>query len=49
MAMRERTTPRPGVTAGRQDRLSPGGWLRTLGWRHLVGVVAVAFAVFPAI
>jgi arabinogalactan oligomer/maltooligosaccharide transport system permease protein len=49
MAMRERTTSRPGVTAGRQDRLSPGGWLRTLGWRHLVGVVAVAFAVFPAI
>ena len=24
-------------------------WMRTLGWRHLVGLIAVVFALFPAI
>jgi arabinogalactan oligomer/maltooligosaccharide transport system permease protein len=26
-----------------------GPWLRTIGWRHLVGVAAVAFSLFPIV
>ena len=42
------TTPAT-TTAPARTRQSPAKWLRTLGWRHLVGVIAVAFAVFPVI
>jgi len=24
-----------------------GGWFRRVGWRHLVGVLALAFSIFP--
>lgn len=30
-----------------QYRLSGARWWKEVGWRHLVGIVAVAFAVFP--
>lgn len=32
-----------------RSRMSAGRWARELGWRHLVGVVAVLFAVFPLV
>lgn len=28
-------------------KMSFGRWLKTLGWRHLIAVIAVAFALFP--
>ncbi len=30
-----------------QQRRSPGRWFVQLGWRHLVGVIAVIYAAFP--
>ena len=30
-------------------RMTVRRWLRTLGWRHVVGVIAVVFALFPAV
>lgn len=33
----------------RRQRTSAGRWFRDLGWRHLVGILAVAFALFPVI
>lgn len=33
--------------SGPKHRLSFGRWFAELGWRHVVGVLAVAFAVFP--
>lgn len=38
---RRRRDPAPRV------RMSPGRWFREIGWRHLVGVVAVLWALFP--
>ncbi len=38
--------------AGAQElrgRMRPGRWARELGWRHVVGVVAVLYAVFPIV
>ncbi|GAA1738551.1 ABC transporter permease subunit [Isoptericola hypogeus] len=32
-----------------RTRMRPGRWARELGWRHVVGVLAVAFAVFPLV
>jgi len=32
-----------------RHRMSPGRWARELGWRHVVGVVAVLYAVFPIV
>ena len=37
-----------GSGVGRQ-RMKPGRWFSELGWRHLVGVVAVVFAAFPLV
>lgn len=31
----------------RADRLSGGRWVREIGWRHLVGVLAIVFALIP--
>lgn len=28
-------------------RMSPGRWMSTVGWRHLIAVVALIFALFP--
>ncbi|MFC7879241.1 sugar ABC transporter permease [Isoptericola sp. NPDC057391] len=43
----------PGATgAGEQvlrHRMKPGRWARELGWRHVVGVLAVLYAVFPIV
>lgn len=38
------TTPAP-IKA---DRMPPGRWLRLLGWRHLIAVIFVIWALFPA-
>jgi len=24
-----------------------GGWFRQVGWRHIVGIIALIFAIFP--
>jgi arabinogalactan oligomer/maltooligosaccharide transport system permease protein len=37
------------IEAPPRNRMTPRRWLRTLGWRHAVGGVAVLFALFPAI
>src|SRR5918998_2954773 len=42
-----RTTTRPAVAGER--RMPFGRWVRELGWRHVVGVAAVLFAVFPLV
>ena len=34
-------------SASRQPRLSGARWWREVGWRHVVGLLAVVFAVFP--
>ncbi|MGN8245142.1 sugar ABC transporter permease [Cellulomonas soli] len=31
------------------QRMKPGRWMRELGWRHLVGVIGVAYAAFPIV
>jgi arabinogalactan oligomer/maltooligosaccharide transport system permease protein len=30
------------------DRMSPGRWVRSVGWRHLVAVIVCIWALFPA-
>jgi arabinogalactan oligomer/maltooligosaccharide transport system permease protein len=42
-----RTTTRQ--AAAPERRMPFGKWLRELGWRHVVGVAAVLFAVFPLV
>ena len=32
-----------------RPRLPFGRWFRTVGWRHLVGVIALAFSLFPVV
>lgn len=32
-----------------QQRMKPGTWFRELGWRHLVGIIGVAYAAFPLV
>ena len=32
-----------------QRRKTPRQWLQQLGWRHLVGVIAVVYAAFPIV
>ncbi len=41
------TTTQPDLQ--RRSRLPAGSWVRELGWRHLVGVAAVVFAVLPIV
>lgn len=40
-------SPAPGHPTPPRPRMSLGRWMRELGWRHLVGVVAVLWALFP--
>lgn len=40
---------RPTAARTGQPRMSPRRWFSELGWRHLVGVVAVVFAMFPIV
>ena len=37
------------VPAGKPSRMSFRRWFRTIGWRHLVGLVALAFTLFPIV
>ncbi len=32
-----------------QPKMSPGKWFMEVGWRHLLGLVAVVFAMFPLV
>ena len=32
-----------------QPRMGFGKWLRTIGWRHVIGVLAVVFSAFPLV
>lgn len=32
-----------------QPKMSPGKWFMEIGWRHLLGLVAVVFAMFPLV
>ena len=43
------TTAGPGAPEPQVLRsgMSPGRWARELGWRHVVGVLAAAYAIFP--
>ncbi|AEG44681.1 sugar ABC transporter permease [Isoptericola variabilis] len=44
------STTRQHAPAGElRTRMPAGRWARELGWRHLVGVLAVLFAVFPIV
>ncbi|TVP64119.1 MAG: sugar ABC transporter permease [Nitriliruptor sp.] len=40
---------RPAGPPGGRERLTPRRWLRELSWRYVVGVIAVTFALFPAV
>ncbi|MFC8193214.1 sugar ABC transporter permease [Cellulomonas sp. NPDC057328] len=40
---------RPSTARTAQPRMSARRWFSELGWRHLVGVVAVVFAMFPIV
>lgn len=40
---------RPAPAPTDRRRRSPGRWFSELGWRHLVGVVAVVYAAFPLV
>lgn len=42
-------TAAPAVQTPKQKRLSFTKWLRTLGWRHFVAWLGLAFAMFPII
>ncbi|MGC9667993.1 sugar ABC transporter permease [Planosporangium sp. 12N6] len=42
-----RTDPRPNQDTRR--RTTRGGWFARVGWRHLVGVLAVLFSLFPIV
>jgi arabinogalactan oligomer / maltooligosaccharide transport system permease protein len=44
----EQPEPEPTGSPHRSRSGSAGRWWRSLGWRHLVGVLAVLFALFPA-
>ena len=39
----------PTTTTGGPYRLSGARWWREIGWRHAVGLLAIAFAVFPVL
>jgi arabinogalactan oligomer/maltooligosaccharide transport system permease protein len=43
----DRKRRRRGGDPAPKVKLSAGRWLREIGWRHLVGVVAVIWALFP--
>ena len=47
--MSESTTTQPVSTEKLRaaPRMSPGRWVTTVGWRHLIAVLAVLFALFP--
>lgn len=45
----QRAGERAAVADRRPPRARAGRWARRLGWRHLVALVAVAFAMFPIV
>jgi len=47
-AISEPSEDRPRTPAP-QPRMSFGKWARTLGWRHLIGIAVVIFALFPIV
>ncbi|WP_407344021.1 sugar ABC transporter permease [Pengzhenrongella phosphoraccumulans] len=41
--------PRTPVVLANQHKMSRKRWFREIGWRHVVGVIAVVYAVFPLV
>ena len=37
------------IAPAERRRMTPRKWLSHLGWRHLVGLVAVVYAAFPVV
>ncbi|MFD4991521.1 sugar ABC transporter permease [Cellulosimicrobium cellulans] len=40
---------RPAPSSASRTRMKPGRWFSELGWRHVVGVIAVVYAAFPLV
>ena len=49
MATTDVTLPSRPAAAAAEPRMRPHRWFAELGWRHLVGVVAVVYAAFPIV
>ncbi len=44
---RKRRTKRPAAAPPREHKLTGMRWFREIGWRHVVGIIAVLWALFP--
>lgn len=40
-------TDRTGATVVNEDRLGSARWWKEIGWRHVIGLIAVVYAAFP--
>ncbi|MBO0900026.1 sugar ABC transporter permease [Cellulomonas sp. zg-ZUI222] len=49
MATTDVTLPTRTPSSAAQPRMRPARWLRELGWRHVVGVLFVLYAMFPIV
>ena len=49
MAKTEPTTGPDGAPEIEMNRMPFGRWFREIGWRHVIGVLAVLFAAFPVL
>lgn len=45
----EAAATKPKAPLRAAPRMSPGRWITTVGWRHLVAILAVMFSLFPII
>ncbi len=43
------TDTAPAPTTATENRMSFGRWFREIGWRHIVGIIALLFAAFPVL
>ena len=49
MATTDVTLPTRTPSSAAQPRMRPARWFRELGWRHLIGVLFVLYAIFPIV
>ena len=49
MATTDVTLPTRHASSAAQPRMRPARWFRELGWRHVIGVVFVLYAIFPIV